>query len=508
MALPNIPILDEQNRLLLCAATAPDEFAVPAFRRWRASVDFDLVTGTAHRVMPALAALAARNGIDDPEMQRIRGIDKHVWATNMLKLKNLMLALDVLGKANVTPMLLKGGALFARMPELAARRTAADYDILVPPGQFATAAAALDAAGFVPMAMSWRAVLEENGTIDTSGTALGRGTQDALVDLHWRPLKYLDDPVLIERLFAAAETVTLKGVTTLAPSPTHHLFLSIARSDPHDKTENFQRLLEGHMLLAGLGQDSIDWDELAELLRYYGLDGLAASYVGELERTCRLDLSAGAAALASGATPGGWVEVLLRNVEPEKRLALQSWYLSRRDHRYHRAGPATLRGLGEAMLLGLLRGWPGVLPALRRSILRRLGAPLVSRPVFIEGWFYPEEEGRWSNGRLGVLALPLTEAQQAGEPVRFRGHTMRGRNSSSRLRVSGGASTERHDYGAQQGPDFDLSVVVRPEPQLGGAGLVLFWAPDAISPLERGDSDDSRRLGVFLRTNQAADGGT
>lgn len=506
MALPNIPILDGQNRLLLRAATAPDEYAVPAFKRWRSRVDFEDVTGVAHRVMPALAALAARNGIDDPDMQRIRGIDKHVWATNMLKLKNLVLALDVLGKAGITPMLLKGGALFARMPELAARRTAGDYDILIAPAQFRAAAAALDAAGFAPMAMSWWAVLEENAAIDTSGTALGRGARDALVDLHWRPLKYLDDPALIDRMFAAAETVRLKGQPILVPSPTNHLFLTIARSDPHDKRENFQRLLEGQMLLAGLGQDSIEWNELTELVRHYGLDGLAASYMDELARTCRLELCPAAAALAAGASPGGWMEVLLRSVEPERRLAVQSWCLSRRDIRYHRAGAA--RGLGEAMLLQLVRLWPGALPALRRSILRRLGGLPVARREFVEGWFYPEETGRWSNGRLGVLALPLTEAQQAGEPVRFRGHAMRGRYGGARLRVSGGASIARYDYDAQQQQDFELSVVVRPERQLGGAGLVVFWAPDAISPLERGESDDSRRLGVFILTETTHGVGT
>src|SRR5262249_40235381 len=141
-------LLDEAHRVVLSAATGREEDAIAAYKAWRAATPLDDIDHSTYRIMPLLIDLVRRSGIDDPDIARMKGVARHIWTSNLLRLRLLFVALDTLEAAGIRPMLLKGAALLARHPAIAGKRTFADFDILVPPNTIVEATRALRTAGF------------------------------------------------------------------------------------------------------------------------------------------------------------------------------------------------------------------------------------------------------------------------------------------------------------------------------------------------------------------------
>ena len=101
-------LLDEAASLVLRAVSLRGPDAVDAFRRWRTLVKLDDAGRAASRVLPLLVELVQREGIDDPDLQRMQGVGRHIWTQNTLNVRLLLAALDALDAAGIRPMLLKG----------------------------------------------------------------------------------------------------------------------------------------------------------------------------------------------------------------------------------------------------------------------------------------------------------------------------------------------------------------------------------------------------------------
>src|SRR5688572_3011553 len=184
--------LTPELRTLLTAVTRDDAAGLAAFRAWRASAPLDDVKGCAFKVMPMLAAVADREGVVQADLGRMKGVARYIWVSNMLHLRTLFDAIDILGRAGVEVMVIKGAALFARDLALSTRRMSDDYDILVAPGSRVAASEALQAAGYQPrQGFSWADV--KFGMPERSGSPIGRAGEQGEVDLHWRPLGEIKD---------------------------------------------------------------------------------------------------------------------------------------------------------------------------------------------------------------------------------------------------------------------------------------------------------------------------
>ena len=218
-------LLDEPHRLLLKAVTGSGQPAVNAFRQWRALVPFDEIEHSALRVIPLLLALVKREGLDDPDLLRMKGIERHIWASNTLRFKQLFQALTAIRRTGSPFVLLKGAALLARMPEMAALRTNGDYDVLIDPTYMDALRPELEAAGFVMRGFSFNDWGGELQSSPTAGIPLAPAGSAADVDIHWRALPHLRDPELTERILSFAEegdAPSAKGADTEpGASPLH-----------------------------------------------------------------------------------------------------------------------------------------------------------------------------------------------------------------------------------------------------------------------------------------------
>lgn len=497
-------LLNEADRLIFLAATGSGQRAIEAFRVWRAGLVMDELPETALAAMPLLLELIKQHGIDDPQLGRMRGMGRYIWVSNTLQLEQLFQALDALATSGQKAVLLKGAALYARDPTLAIKRRSNDYDILIDAASVTTVASALAAAGFAPKDLSWAdfdATLPESAT---AGVPVRKQGLHGEIDLHWRPLPNIFDTALSRRIISGAEPAVLQGRKVLIPVPAHHLFLAIARCTPSESAECFVRLLEGYFLMAN-DNISIDWDELVQLVIYYGLEPLALSYLSTIATGSELPVPFDALRhIQASLTNSSRREWSIRRINPAKLSPLQNRTLMRRDVQFHRARPSSsVPGYVETLLSYALKG-SAARPVLQLiwqlSARRRLHSASTGEPRFLHGFSYPEIEGRWTNGRYAEVALPLTEAQKRGQPVRLKARLFCPKNRSASVVATAGEGSISREIGHADEP-LDLVLRCKSLPSLGGDALLLLWLPNAVSPLDAGESSDSRMLGLYLYRN-------
>lgn len=486
-------LLSEQQRLLLRAATSSGQPAIDAFRRWRAQVPFDAIEHSALRVVPLLLALVKREGLDDPDLRRMKGIERHIWASNTLRFKQLFQALTAIRRAGAPFVLLKGAALLARMPEIAALRTSGDYDILVDPSYMGAVRRELEAAGFTMKGFSFddlEGELQSSSTGSAPITLVGSSDE---VDIHWRALPNLRDPRLTERIIGCAEEGALHQHKVPIPSLVHQLFTCLARCEPWDKDECLTRLLEAYFLLSKYG-DQLDWVELEKLIAQYRLEAWASAFFAELITATDFIVPA---AVRKQLRPWSFMlkkEWAVRGTPPFERTDLQRWLLQYNDARFSRSSP-------DDWMLTLREAWLATrggksLEALWRSASHRDSGKSNGRVKFLYGFSFPEKWGRWTDGHWAIAIIPLNEEQKKWAPVEIRGHVL---NSGRLTRIFMTGGIERIKLEVPQGQtDVVLSLRLQSREALGGDGLLILWLPDAISPKALGMSGDYRMLSLGI----------
>jgi len=489
-------VLSHQARLLLRAISHTGREAVAAYSEWRGLGSLDAAHSESHRVLPMLVELIRRESLSDPDLARMQGVARQVWTHNVLRVRLLFDTLDALDSRGIGAVLMKGAALFARAPELERRRVSGDYDILVRPQDIAGVVEVLRERGYMPPAHAW----EDFGPplIDSvdAGVEIKRGTQRGL-DLHWRPLWNIRDPGLGERYWNSAEDAVLHGRPVRIPNATHQLFCAMARCEPWDRIECFTRVVEGYFLLTTAGEE-IDWNAFAGLTRQYGLECTASAYLDTLRTHAGLAIPASVTdELIRTEDAEKQREWRLRAIAPARRSSSEHIALQRQDFAFRRAGRDT-RPPGR--LEERLRALP--LPPMRLlwKLMRQriIDCRMSDAPVFLEGFSWPESSGRWTEGNWAFLVLPLTNAQQQGEPVRLNAHIYRGNRTFTRIVAAGGYGTAGCTVVGRE-TEVDLAVRVRSLAELDGRGLLLLWLPHASVPADDGGSTDKRQLGLFIR---------
>ena len=142
----------ERQRLvaLVRAATSTGSDAVAAWATRPDDFDLDEIWDRElARLLPAIGIALADAGHDDPDLPRLRGMQRKAWVEHQLQAAALRPWLDVLEHAGVG-VWLTGGALLARVPwahgDAPGVRWADDTRLLVRPGDAERAHAALVAA--------------------------------------------------------------------------------------------------------------------------------------------------------------------------------------------------------------------------------------------------------------------------------------------------------------------------------------------------------------------------
>jgi Uncharacterised nucleotidyltransferase len=175
---------DELDLLLLKAALSDGDEARGAWQKAsRRIASISQLKGSTYRLLPLLYRNLSGQGVDDPELERLKGVYRHSWYANHMLFHEAGVLLSLLEQADIDTMVLKGGALARLYYSAPGTRPMGDVDVLVRRRQVRQAIDVLEQNG-------WK--LDAAGPIEgflpthhSCGCSHPRGRN---LDLHWSPL--------------------------------------------------------------------------------------------------------------------------------------------------------------------------------------------------------------------------------------------------------------------------------------------------------------------------------
>ena len=137
-----------RQKLLLRAALLDGERAITAWRSLRPELDLDEPEFAEQRLLPLVYRQLDRNGVDDPDLPRLRGLYRRTWYVNQLLLDRTKRALEVVQEADADPLLVSSWELPALHYADLGLRAVGRLALLIRPELVPPAARALSEAGW------------------------------------------------------------------------------------------------------------------------------------------------------------------------------------------------------------------------------------------------------------------------------------------------------------------------------------------------------------------------
>jgi hypothetical protein len=259
---------DETEERLLRAALLLGGPSMAAWAAVRPRIDVDRLPGELHRLIPLLSKALAANGVDDPDLPRLKGVYQFNWYRNQLLLADAAALLDALEAAGVATMLLRGAAMVVAYHHDGGVRPMNDVDVLVRPGQVERGRQVAEAVGWRPVAGASPLELRE-------AAAMLRNQQGRVVRLHWQPSRNLWLPeVAWEPMWQRAAEVTVHHTVTRTPGAADHL-LHACIDGARANSGSALRWIADVTVLLGVVPD-LDWDVVVSEARRHRASLLVA----------------------------------------------------------------------------------------------------------------------------------------------------------------------------------------------------------------------------------------
>ena len=484
--------IGSQQVLLLKAALCQDKaVAAEALDRWWTGIaDFDEVRGTDSNLFPQVYWNLGSQIRDATLRARLKGTARHNWVRNQYLISNGGQLLDVLSRAGVPVLLLKGAAIASTMDDDLGLRTMSDCDMLVPRSR---AVEVIDILA--------RSDLLEPGRIDqrdldvVHGITLAlRKDRHASFDLHWRPLRSVGAPELGEEMFASARPAAFAGRPCLAPCPEHLVFHAIAHGFEWSPYPRYDWLVDVVKVLRRTA-GNFDWDKLAAGALRYRFGYMVGAALEEGRDKAGIDVPD--AVLRRLRRPSAVLERLeartrlsstpARSIAGELLLALQG--IRRQSQRdLQRSLVGAISTLAQSML--------GAFSGSRAFILNDREEPI----TYLQGWSAPELGGRWTEGKLVSCALYAPDGARPtsftlrGKPFAHRATTPHVVEVSAGWRRLGTMRWQKSGAGPYAQEIRLPSTIWRKD-----TAVLRFRIRKPASPIVTGFNGDTRALGIFVQ---------
>jgi hypothetical protein len=247
------------QELLLKAALLSGQKANGAWREWKSSADIERVDTASFRLLPLLYANLRAERIQDPLMDKLKGVYRQVWYKNRLFFHHMAALLRSLHDAGIETLVLKGAPLVVSFYRNYGVRPMTDFDVLVPTRQASAAVHLLQSLGWLP-ADRWPETFHE--AYVTVGNALGfKDAAGGQLDLHWHVLPECCRPDADDVFWAGAGAVEIDGVATQTLNAADHMLHVCAHGMKWDPVAPIRWVADAMTIMkSGV---ALDWDRLA-----------------------------------------------------------------------------------------------------------------------------------------------------------------------------------------------------------------------------------------------------
>ena len=437
---------------LLRAALLDGDAAISAFRAWRPTLDLATLPYGHQRLLPLLQRNMTRLGIEDPYIERFRGIRRYFWVRNLRSMALARSLFEALNQGTVPFIVLKGAALIAGYLDDRSLRPMDDIDILVRDEHVPEAVAILAARGLFPALSDERQLPQErtqrflrNERVRSNLAGWQFVGHEQNIDLHWRALHLDRRPEADARFWRDSRTVDFDGLPVRVLDPAHHL-LHLCAHAAQDRSGSSMQQWAADATTIIRGSPDLSWDRVVEEARARHVSRIVGNSLAFL--VAELDLPIPPATIRRLLSAGDWserAEARLRALGAEAMPPASRTFLAFQDYRRGTGGnlldrraisvaPAFLKawtgGAGSislgAIALQAMLGHPRWLRRLTgrdrfravpdRGRLPRVGEAIdlfglpAREAALVAGWGLPEASGRWTVAREATTAWRVDAA--------------------------------------------------------------------------------------------------
>ena len=202
-----------------------DRDPISAWNEWRRQGDIQTLDYAEYRLLPLVYRRLRQHHIQDPDLDRLKGVYRHTWSKNKVHLFFAKELLAFFQENQIDALVLKGAALSLGYYRDLGLRLMADIDILVPLHQAGKALSLMERLGYSPKDYP-RCRLRDKEKFRTAGahgqSFLAEGRPE--VDLHWylaRECCRVDDGL---GFWERSIQIEFQGMKVRTLDPTDHLF--------------------------------------------------------------------------------------------------------------------------------------------------------------------------------------------------------------------------------------------------------------------------------------------
>jgi hypothetical protein len=431
--------ISPSNLLLLKTSLLDGDAAIAAYRAWRPSLDFETISPGQQRLIPLLQNNLTRLGIDDPLLDKFRGIRLYFWVQNLKAMAFAQRVFAELDQIGVPFVVLKGAALIACYLDDRSLRPMSDIDILVPEDRLADTIPVLTAMNLHPQQTSPRyLMLSSSLRSSVPGWGFVGTDQGMNIDVHWKALHLDRRPEADDRFWQAHRKTSLDGVPIRVLDPADQLIHICAHAaQPTANTAAEQWPADAVLVMRG--STDLCFERLVSEAAERGLSAIMAEALDFLAQ--EFNISIPNVAISRMRAAASWTERTEMRLlaDPSKGATRINRYLLalldfRRGHPggvsrsiahvlppylKSRAGVGRITPAFIVALQAVLR-WPGwlrrtlgrdryrILPDTDRlpkvSDTLKLDGPEFEEAPFVAGWGLPESTGRWTRASEATVA--------------------------------------------------------------------------------------------------------
>ena len=261
---PQPLFLPAEDRLpLLRCLLLPQAEARAEWRAWRAAHDLEaLVDPRTFSLMPLVYRRLLALGESDPQLPILKGLYKKTWFRNHVLQRGFFQAVDVLGRAGIPVMAIKGVAALRYHGGDSGVRPMMDTDFMIPHADVARAIDALCGDGWVAKPAASAETLKAGLAARHHGWNFRRG--DGEIDVHWHLLPQDLSPAFDRPAWQHRQTSVVWGREVAVPSPTDHLIQAFVHAAGHSVVPSSVWAADAAHIVLRAGAD-VDWDRLVAL---------------------------------------------------------------------------------------------------------------------------------------------------------------------------------------------------------------------------------------------------
>ncbi|MBI4317610.1 MAG: nucleotidyltransferase family protein [Chloroflexi bacterium] len=250
----------EQQEWLLRAAFLHGRAAVDAWHSWRSTADFDLPEPGTYRLLPQLYRNLDAERVDDPVMDRLKGVYRRTWYENQILFKDLVALLRSFQSAGLDAMPIKAIYLVWLHCRDHGLRPIDGFDILVRAEMAHTAVELLKRLGWRPRPDAPEKVMSVAPFVRFKDGAGRR------LDLHRHVIGDLSRWDAGNGSWERSSVITILGTPARVPNPTDQFFDICIAGLEWSCAPHLVRLADAMTVLAWSSSD-IDWNWLVREAR-------------------------------------------------------------------------------------------------------------------------------------------------------------------------------------------------------------------------------------------------